>query len=93
MASLQVMIPSFLPKAMLEVIHLSSRKKRLICVSIWVGGSHILLEADKAQLERDRLENLEDTVFNAMRRADRIAIGDATRSGGAELHCHRQQQD
>jgi preprotein translocase subunit SecD len=47
------------------------------------GGSHILLEADTAQLAATRLETLEDSVRAAMRRAEpRIAITDVSRSGG-----------
>jgi preprotein translocase subunit SecD len=47
------------------------------------GGSHILLEADMAQLEETRLESLEDGVRAAMRRAEpRIAITDVSRTGG-----------
>ncbi len=47
------------------------------------GGSHILLEADGAQLEQTRLESLEDGIRGAMRRADpRIAIDNVSRSGG-----------
>jgi preprotein translocase subunit SecD len=45
------------------------------------GGSHILLEADTSQLAQTRLESLEDSVRNAMRRAEpRIAIGDVSRA-------------
>jgi preprotein translocase subunit SecD len=48
------------------------------------GGSHILLEADAAQLEQTRLETLEEGVRGAMRRAEpRIAIGDVSRAGGS----------
>ncbi len=47
------------------------------------GGSHILLEADGAKLAETRLETLEDTVRNAMRRAEpKIAIDDVSRAGG-----------
>ncbi len=47
------------------------------------GGSHILLEADTAQLAATRLEALEDSVRAAMRRTEpRIAIADVSRSGG-----------
>lgn len=47
------------------------------------GGSHILLEADMAQLEQTRLESLEDGIRGAMRRTEpRIAIDDVSRAGG-----------
>ncbi len=48
------------------------------------GGSHILLEADAAQLEQTRLETLEDGIRGAMRRTEpRVAIGDVSRAGGS----------
>ena len=47
------------------------------------GGSHILLEADMAQLEQTRLESLEDGIRGAMRRTEpRIAIDDVSRANG-----------
>ncbi len=47
------------------------------------GGSHILLEADTAQLAATRIEALEDSVRAAMRRTEpRISITDVSRSGG-----------
>ena len=47
------------------------------------GGSHILLEADTAQIATQRLENMEENVRNVMRGAEpRIRIGDvSTRDG------------
>ena len=45
------------------------------------GGSHLLYEADVEQLAQTRLENLEDSVRLAMRRANpRIAIADVSRA-------------
>ncbi len=47
------------------------------------GGSHILLEADTAQLAETRLETLEESVRNGMRRATpRVAIADVSRANG-----------
>ena len=47
------------------------------------GGSHILLEADGAQVARQRLENMEESVRAQMRQGDaRIRIGEiSTRDG------------
>ncbi|WAT18684.1 protein translocase subunit SecD [Aurantiacibacter sp. MUD11] len=43
------------------------------------GGSHILLEADPAQVERQRLETMEESVRTALRDAQpRIQIGDVS---------------
>ena len=47
------------------------------------GGSHILLEADPAQVRAQRLENMEETVRARLRNAEpRIRIGDISSSGG-----------
>lgn len=47
------------------------------------GGSHILLEADRTELQATRLEALEDSVRNAMRRAEpKIVIENVSRTGG-----------
>ena len=47
------------------------------------GGSHILLEADPADVAAKRLEDMEEGVRNAMRRASpRIRIGDVSTDGG-----------
>ncbi|BBC73670.1 protein-export membrane protein SecD [Altererythrobacter sp. B11] len=47
------------------------------------GGSHILLEADPAQVARQRLETMEESVRSALRDAEpRIRIGDISTSGG-----------
>jgi preprotein translocase subunit SecD len=47
------------------------------------GGSHLMLEADRAQVGVQRLENLEEDVTNALRNAEpRIRVGNVSRSGG-----------
>ena len=47
------------------------------------GGSHILLEADPAQVARQRLESMEELVRAALNRADpRIRIGDISSNNG-----------
>ena len=47
------------------------------------GGSHILLEADPAQVRAQRLENMEETVRVEMRNATpRIRVGDFSTSDG-----------
>lgn len=47
------------------------------------GGSHILLEADPAQVRAQRLENMEESVRAGLRNAEpRIRIGDISSSGG-----------
>lgn len=81
--SILVAIPSFLPKAWLDRIPDGVPKQTISLGLDLAGGSHILLEADVAQLERDRLESLEDSVRTAMRRAEpRISIDNVSRTGG-----------
>ena len=81
--SLLLALPSFLPKAWLDRIPDGVPKETISLGLDLAGGSHILLEADVAQLERDRLESLEDSVRTAMRRAEpRISIDSVTRIGG-----------
>ncbi len=47
------------------------------------GGSHILLEADPAQVRAQRIENMEESVRAALRRAEpRIRIGEISSAGG-----------
>jgi len=47
------------------------------------GGSRILLEADQAQVARQRIENMEESVRSRLRLAEpRIRIGDISSSGG-----------
>jgi preprotein translocase subunit SecD len=47
------------------------------------GGSHILLEADPRQVGRQRLDTMEESVRDALRRAEpRIRHGDISTSGG-----------
>lgn len=81
--SILLAIPSFLPKAWLDRIPAGVPKETISLGLDLAGGSHILLEADTAQLQRDRLESLEDSVRTAMRRAEpRISIDSVTRTNG-----------
>lgn len=81
--SILVAIPSFLPKAWLDRIPDGVPKQTISLGLDLAGGSHILLEADTAQLARDRLESLEDSVRTAMRRAEpRISIDNVSRING-----------
>ena len=81
--SILAAVPSFLPKTWLDRIPDGVPKQTISLGLDLAGGSHILLEADIAQLQRDRLESLEDSVRTAMRRAEpRISIDSVTRTGG-----------
>ena len=46
------------------------------------GGSHLLLEADSADAQKQRLQAMEDSVATELRRDPRIDIGDISTTGG-----------
>jgi preprotein translocase subunit SecD len=82
-AALLLALPSFLPETTLKRLPGWVPTPTINLGLDLAGGSHILLEADIAQLEKDRLETLEDSVRNAMKRSDpKVAIDDVTRVGG-----------
>ncbi len=48
------------------------------------GGSHLLLAADTKDVEKTRLEKMEESIRTELRRAEpRIDIGDISTTGGA----------
>ena len=46
------------------------------------GGSHLLLEADSADAQKQRLQAMEDSVATELHRTPRIDIGDLSTAGG-----------
>src|SRR4051812_1910252 len=46
------------------------------------GGSHLLLEADARDMQKQRLQKMEDAVSTELRRDPRIDIGDISTAGG-----------
>src|SRR3954466_15977249 len=46
------------------------------------GGSHLLLEADSADAQKQRLQSMEDSVSTELRRDPRIDVGDISTAGG-----------
>src|SRR3954453_13340418 len=46
------------------------------------GGSHLLLEADARDAQKQRLQAMEDQVMTELRRDPRINIGDISMAGG-----------
>jgi preprotein translocase subunit SecD len=46
------------------------------------GGSHLLLEADQQDAQKQRLQAMEDSVATELRRDPRIDIGDISTAGG-----------
>ncbi|MDL2339989.1 MAG: protein translocase subunit SecD [Pseudomonadota bacterium] len=46
------------------------------------GGSHLLLEADSADAQKQRLQAMEDSISTELRRTPRIDVGDLSTAGG-----------
>jgi preprotein translocase subunit SecD len=46
------------------------------------GGSHLLLEADLADAQRQRISAMEENIQTELRRSPRITVGDLSTSGG-----------
>src|SRR3954469_4403153 len=46
------------------------------------GGSHLLLEADASDAQKQRLQAMEDSVSTELRRDPRVDIGDISTAGG-----------
>lgn len=46
------------------------------------GGSHLLLEADARDAQKQRLQSMEDSVATELRRTPRIEVGDLSTAGG-----------
>ncbi len=46
------------------------------------GGSHLLLEADQRDAQKQRLQGMEDSVATELRRDPRIDVGDISTAGG-----------
>lgn len=78
-------IPSFLPTKTFESLPGFAQAKVNLGLDL-AGGSHLLLEADIADLRKTQLTNMEKTVRTAMRGQsgpdDDIAIGELSTAGG-----------
>ncbi|MFS0737079.1 protein translocase subunit SecD [Sphingomonas sp. 1P06PA] len=75
-------IPSMMPEATARQLGLGALPRINLGLDL-SGGSHILLEADTADVARQRLQVMEETVRQEMRRnSPRIQIGDISTSGG-----------
>ncbi len=77
-------IPTFVPPSALSFIPENLRPRVNLGLDL-AGGSHILLEADVADVRKERLDSMERQIREAMRgepgAADDIAIGEMTQSG------------
>ena len=76
-------IPSLIPEAWLSRVANPERVAQINLGLDLSGGSHILLEADTADVAKQRLTLMEETVRTEMRRNEpRIEIGDISTAGG-----------
>jgi preprotein translocase subunit SecD len=77
-------VPSFIPEQTAKQVGLGFAPRISFGLDL-AGGSHILLEADTADVAKTRLSNMQDTVRAAMRKATPgpIVIGDISTANNA----------
>jgi preprotein translocase subunit SecD len=77
-------VPSLMPESTAKQIGLGWAPKINLGLDL-AGGSHILLEADTADVSKTRLSNMEDTIRTEMRKStpQPIAIGDISTANNA----------
>jgi len=82
LAGVALAIPSLMPDRVANQLHLAGLPRINLGLDL-SGGSHLLLEADTADLVKQNLQKMEDTIRTEMRRGDpKIAIGDISTSNG-----------
>jgi len=75
-------VPSFIPEAVASRLGLGNLPRINLGLDL-SGGSHLMLEADTADLAKQNIERMEEVVRTEMRRGDqKIAIGDISTTGG-----------
>ena len=75
-------VPTFFPERLYNRLPSFMQAKVNLGLDL-SGGSHILLEANPAEVAKQRLENMEEQVRTELRRGDpKIAIGDISRRDG-----------
>ena len=75
-------IPSLMPETTARSLGIAGMSRINLGLDL-SGGSHLLLEADTADLSRQNLQKMEDTIRTEMRRGSpRVDIGDISTSGG-----------
>ncbi|HUG45900.1 MAG TPA: protein translocase subunit SecD [Sphingomicrobium sp.] len=76
-------VPSLLPQQVRQYWAVPLPQSTINLGLDLAGGSHLLLEADIQDLQKQRLQSMEDTISTEMRRGDpRIPIADISTSGG-----------
>jgi preprotein translocase subunit SecD len=75
-------VPSLMPESTAKQLGLGSMPRISLGLDL-AGGSHILLEADTADVAKQRVSSMEDTVRAEMRKMQpAIAIGDISSANG-----------
>lgn len=75
-------VPTFLPERVFNQLPSALQVKVNLGLDL-SGGSHILLEANPADVAKARLEGMEEQIRTELRRGNpKIAIGDISRKGG-----------
>ena len=82
LAGVALAIPSLMPESVAKQLHVDGMPRINLGLDL-SGGSHLLLEADTADLAKQNLQKMEDTIRTEMRRGDpKISIGDISTSNG-----------
>jgi preprotein translocase subunit SecD len=82
LAGVALAIPSLMPESTAQKIGLGGLSRINLGLDLQ-GGSHLLLEADTADLAKQNLQKMEDTIRTEMRRGDtKINIGDISTANG-----------
>ncbi len=76
-------LPSMLPQKTLDALPDFLPKQTINFGLDLAGGSHILLEANPAQVRAQQLEKMEENVRAALRGAKGVDYGEISRKGGA----------
>jgi preprotein translocase subunit SecD len=83
LAGVALAIPSLMPEHTAKSLHLDGVSRINLGLDL-SGGSHLLLEADTADLAKNNLQKMEDTIRTEMRRGDtKINIGDISTTNGS----------
>lgn len=75
-------LPSLLPARMVGSLPDFLPKQTINLGLDLAGGSHILLEADPAEVRAQQLESMEENVRSALRGAEDVEYGEISRTGG-----------
>ena len=82
LAGVALAIPSLMPDRVARQLHLDGLPRINLGLDLQ-GGSHLLLEADTADLVKQNLQKMEETIRTEMRRNNpKIDIGDISTSNG-----------